>query len=189
MLGLATVILWLSYLAPDIVPAGDARFFCAFGLFGALHAASLVTSLRQRVRITLRIAFVALAAVLSVVTILLAMSAVPALSLIPGDSARFFLLLVLASSLGASGYWFLVRWFLLKALRFNGLIVTVGVCVGATVLSWGGAMWIASLPSAWHGGLMRTTPEILTSVLPTVAWWAGFSGSLYWNEERTVTAS
>jgi len=189
MLGLATIVLLLSYLGPDLVPAGDARFFSLFGLVGALHATSLVTSIRQGSAVKLKIAFVALAAVLSAVTILLAMVAIPILSMIPGDSARFFLFLLLASALGASGYWLLVRWFWLKALRFDGLIITVGVCTVATLVSWGASMLLALLPWAWHEGLMRTTPQVITNILPTTAWWAGFSGSLYWIERRLITDS
>lgn len=182
MLILAVIVLSLSNFALDSVPAGDIRFFSFFGLVGTLHATSIAVSLRNGTSLTLRIAFIAAATVLSGVTMLLAIVIAPELELIRSGSLRLFFFLALASALGASGYWLLVRWFWLKSLSSTGLIKTVPLCTAATLISWGVGMLIALLPWAWHDGTMKTTPGIIISDLPTAAWWAAFSGSLYWSE-------
>lgn len=88
----------------------------------------------------------------------------------PGDSVRFLLVVTGASAFGASGYWFLVRWFWLKPLKFVDLVRTITLCVIATSLAF-------------------VIPAVLISInrdvagyLPTVLWWFAFSGSLYWSE-------
>jgi hypothetical protein len=181
---LAAVTLLLSSRSSilDYVPAGNARFVYLFALIGALHATSLVVSLRHGI-VAPQIAFVVLAAVWSVVTIILASLVVtPVLDIIPWDSLRFFSLLLLASALGASGYWLLVRWFWLKSLQFSDFVVTVALCMAATLLGWGAMMLTSLLP--WGQRMPTTMAKDIEGLIPTVAWWAAFSGSLYWSELR-----
>ena len=181
---LAAITLTLSSSTLEKLPAGDVRFFSDFALVGALHATSLVISLRHGIAATLRIAFVALAAVLSAVTIAVAIMVMRVLDVIPAGPARLFLFLLSASALGASGYWLLVRWFWLKSLRRGDLIRTVALCMAATMLSWGAGTLISLLPWAWSEGMLRPMVNDIIGLLPTAAWWAAFSGSLYWSEVR-----
>jgi hypothetical protein len=184
----AALILPLFSVAIDSAPAGDARFFSYFALIGAIHATSLVLSFRRRAPLARSLAFVALAAALSLVTPLLGFALTPVLPIVvppvlrllpflksigdstPGDSVRFLLVVTGASAFGASGYWLLVRWFCLKPLRFVDFVRTVTLCVIATSLAF-------------------VIPTVLISInrnvagyLPTVLWWFTFSGSLYWSE-------
>lgn len=184
----AAFILPLFSVAIDSAPAGDARFFSFFALVGAIHATSTALSFRHRAPVARSKAFVALAAVLSLVTPLLGFAVTPVLPFVvptilrlvpflksigdstPGDSVKFLLAVTGASACGASGYWLLVRGFWLKPLRFIDFVRTVTLCVTATSLAF-------------------VIPAVLTSVnrdvagyLPTVLWWFAFSGSLYWSE-------
>jgi hypothetical protein len=175
-------------VAIDSAPAGDARFFSFFALIGAIHATSLVISFRDRAPFAQSVAFVVLAAILSLVTPFLGFAVAPALPYAvpailrllpflksigdstPGDSVRFFFVVTTASAFGASGYWLLVRWLWLRPLRLVDLLRTVTLCSTATSLAF-------------------VIPAVLTSMnreiagyLPTVLWWFAFSGSLYWSE-------
>jgi len=165
---LAVTVLWLIMKAGDAVPAGDARFLLFFAGMGALHAASIVISLRDRTAVTpgKTIVFITLVAVLSAVTPFSLFLLVPLLSLL-GESLMPFFGLAFGSAFGASGYWLLLRLFWLKSLRLANLMITVVLCAAATILAF---------PSA--GSLMQRTRDI-GDLLPTVAWWAAFSISLY----------
>jgi len=169
----AVTVLWLVMKAGDAVPAGDARFFLFFGGMGALHATSLVISLRDRTAVTLvrAVVFITLVAVLSAVAPFSFVVLMPFLNLL-GDSLRLLFALAFASAFGASGYWLLLRWFWMKSLRPVSLITTALLCATATVLAWPGA-----------GRLMPLTRDI-GDLLPTVAWWAAFSLSLYWGDRQ-----
>ena len=174
---LAGIILWFVLIF-DTFPTGIDRLGFYFGLIGALHATSLVISLRDRRGAAAKIAFLALAAILSVVT--------PFSMIVPawmtshltmlGESGRFFLSLSLASAFGASGYWLLVKLFWWKSLKMVDLVMTVAMCASATCLSWVGAGMLMPGPCPPCRADLR-------DVLPTVAWWAAFSLSLYLSED------
>jgi hypothetical protein len=114
--------------AGDAVPAGDARFLLFFAGMGALHAASIVISLRDRTAVTpgKTIVFITLVAVLSAVTPFSLFLLVPLLSLL-GESLMPFFGLAFGSAFGASGYWLLLRLFWLKSLRLANLMITGAV--------------------------------------------------------------
>src|SRR5579883_1130205 len=127
LLVLASLVLPLSWLTLDTLPAGDARFFTSFALVGLLHALSIVAAARGRVSARRAVSFIGFAAILSAVTPLVALLAgpilvlavppilrlIPSLRLIgdssPGDSVRFILVVLFGSACGASAYWLLVR--------------------------------------------------------------------------------
>jgi hypothetical protein len=169
-------------------PAGNARFLTFFALIGAIHATSMVLSLRYRATPVRGAALVALAALLSVVTPFLGFAVTPVLPFVmplvlrllpflkaigdstPGDSARFLFVVTGASACGASGYWFLVRWFWLKPLRFVDFFRTVTLCVFATSVAF-------VIPA-----VLVSMNRDVAGYLPTVLWWFAFPGSLYWSE-------
>lgn len=186
----ASLMLPLLSVAVDSAPAGDARFFSFFALIGAIHATSMVMSLRDRAPFARGIAFVALVATLSLVTPFLGFLAAPALPYVvppilwlfpflksigdstPGDSVRFFVVVTSASACGALGYGFLVRWFWLRPLRLSELIRAVTFCLIATSLAF-------AIPVA-----LTSINRDVAGYLPAVLWWFAFSGALYWSESR-----
>lgn len=187
LLILAVAALYLSGPIFDrYIPAGDARFYSYFALIGALHATCLIVSLEHAASAVLKVAFVALAAVLSVLTIIL-MFAMPA----PWDGLRFFLVLTLGSALGASAYWLVVRQCWLRSLRFRDFIRTITLCPAATLAAWcvmGLVAWVATMftPS----GLAPDSPiSDVNGLMPTIAWWLAFSGSIFWSEARRHATS
>jgi hypothetical protein len=170
---LAITILW-SVLAIDLVPVGVDRFVFFFGLMGALHATSLVVSLRDAKRTTPTISFIALAALLSVATPLSAWGPAWLTShLTELVDARLLLTLALASAFDACAYWLLIRVFWLKSLTLADLWMTGTMCAAATVLSWASLGMLTPTSGRWD----------VRDVIPTAAWWAAFSFSLFLSEE------
>src|SRR5262249_5065321 len=145
--------------------------FYIFGTMGVLHATTIVVSLRDR-RVAhplVALWFIALAAVWSVMTPLLA-SSYP-LPGQPGSETKSAFLFVLASAIGSLGYWLLVRLFWLKSLRPAQSLKTVVLCVAATLLS-------IIVTDVFDKKLQDPWPTI------TAAWWFAFSISLYWSESK-----
>lgn len=163
----AAVLLWL------VMRAGG--FFLFFGAMGALHATSLVMSLRDRSAVTLgkAVIFVTLVAAVSMLA-LFSPYLFPLRSVL-GESLRPFMGLSVASALGASGYWLLLRWFWLKSRRFVNLITTVALCSAATV-----ACWLSA-------ARMTSSAVDIADLVPTLGWWAAFSFSLYCGDMRWRT--
>jgi hypothetical protein len=172
------VAVLLFWLAKDLdFPVRILGFISfPFVLMGALHATSIIVSLRDRkaVRPIIALCFILLAAVWSAATPMLALwgtiLSAPVLERVPrSDFAGIFLFLV-GSAIGSSGYWLLVRLFCLKSLRIADWLRTMALCVVATLLC-----FIA--PNVLIRSLDANT-------LLTVAWWFAFSLSLYWSEAR-----
>jgi hypothetical protein len=144
-------------------------------MIGALHATSIVVSLRdlKAFRLIVALSFVVLAAIWSAATIILTLWSSPLLNPIVeglhGSDYAPFVLYVVGSIVGASGYWLLVRLFWLRSLRPGDLVRTIALCVGGTLLSVGALV------------VLQTRVEI-SETLMTVGWWFAFSISLYWSE-------
>jgi hypothetical protein len=189
ILSVAVPLLHLSWLALYWLPAGNMRFAAIFGLTGALHAASLVRSLERRATIARRVSFMALAAFLGFVAPLSGFVALPLLPVVPvivrlvpqlrdigdstpGDSIRFLLVVLSASACGSTAYWFLVRAFWSRALRYPDLARTICLCVTATLLAFVGVALLGSTPAYFN-----STSDV-AAILPTVLWWFAFSSSL-----------
>lgn len=170
----AGLILWL---ARDVyLPYWIVNFdFFHFGLMGLLHSTSVVVSLRDRkvVRPIIAVCFVTLATIWSAATPIVALWTsivwVPILKSAPGSEFNAIFLFLYGSAVGASGYWLLVRVFWLKLLRRTDWLKTVTLCVVATLL--------ACLASE----VLKSSGDNMSFML-TVAWWFGFSISLYWSE-------
>jgi hypothetical protein len=186
MLAVAAVIfLRLRNLYPRFT-GSDFDFF-HFGLMGALHATCVVASLRQYRAPCSSVAFPLYA--LSFVTLVTVMGAVtPILGLwgtiiwTPlGDAFAAkvgpALIFITASTIGASGYWLLVRFFWMRTLRRRDWLRTVSLCVTATLL----AIYFLERVGGYKRGVSKLDQTLFYPIL-TVAWWFAFSISLYWSE-------
>lgn len=171
----AAALLWLlSDRATSLAGAGDARVFLVFGAMGALHAAALVMSMRDRgIRLGKVLLFVALVTCASVLTGVLPL-VTPLLRFAASRSMVFFvfLILVLPSAFGATCYWLLVRVFWLGHLSYLGLMTTVVFCC------------VATAGSGFVGQLLPEFLADLVDLVPTLTWWVAFSLSLYCGEMR-----
>jgi hypothetical protein len=179
-LAVAAVVFWF---ARDLrFPYWIANFnFFHYALMGALHATSIVVSLRDRRTRRHALGFITLATVLSAWTPFMAL--LGSIVLVPfADILREYDLgavgiLVVGSAIGATAYWLLVKWFWLMSLRRVDLLRTVAVCVTATLLL-GLALHMFG---GYDRGVEKINSEVISPVL-TVGWWLAFSISLYWSE-------
>jgi hypothetical protein len=138
----------------------------AFALYGALHAASLVTSLRKPVVWWKRLSLVALAAALSMMSFGAGLLVKSAASLVPGRGATY-LALGCAAALGAASYALALCRVLDLRLRGGAVAWIAAGCVLATYLA------------------VFTSPSVgLGLWWPVVLWWFAFSGAL-WLAEPT----
>ena len=179
----------------DKTPVSNIRDFAIFGLPGALHAGSVVLSLRRRANIARSVFFIALAACFNFGAIFSGLIALPLFPLVPvivrlipqlreigdstpGDSVRVLFYVIGASASGSLVYWFVVRALWMKRLRYRDLFRTLTLCVTATVLAF------------IVGGVLGSNPVYFNAtrsvrdILPTVMWWFAFSASLWWAESR-----
>jgi len=195
MLSLAVVLLHLSGKTLDQIPVGSIRDFAILGLPGALHAGSIVLSLRRRPNITRSLFFMALAACFNFGAIFSGLIALPLFPFVPaivrllpqlreigdstpGDSVRVLFSVIAASACGSLAYWFVVRAFWLKSLHYRDLFRTVALCVTATILAFIGLAILGSSPAYFN------STRSVRDILPTVMWWFAFSASLWWSESR-----
>jgi hypothetical protein len=195
-LAMAAVIFWL---AKDLhLPYWISNFdFFHYALMGALHATSIVISLRHG-RTTKPIiafsicplGFIELATVLSAWTPFMGLlgSIVwsPFADILRDNNLGGDAIFLTGSAIGASGYWLLVRLFWLKSLRRADWLRTVALCVTATLLA-GRAL---EMFDGYVLGVAKLNADVVSQIL-TVAWWFAFSISLYWSEmsERTYKST
>ena len=149
-------------------------------LTGLLHAASLVVSLRDRkgIRPIIALCFIALAAAWSFATPKLGLALAAAVPDPTGGEIRFMSAFVLASVVGSSGYWLLVRLFWLKSLRSADCLKTIALCVPATLLGFA----IGQLAPT------NVVPDNWMLITLTAMWCFAFSLSLYWSETRRAAS-
>jgi hypothetical protein len=195
LLSVAVVLLHLSGRALDQIPVGNIRDLAIFGLPGALHAGSVLLSLRRRPNIARSVFFVALAACFNFGAIFSGLIALPLFPFVPvivrlvpqlrdigdstpGDSVRVLFYVIAASACGSLAYWFVVRAFWMKSLRYRDLFRTVTLCVTATILAFIGLAILGSSPAYFN------STRSVRDILPTVMWWFAFSASLWWSESR-----
>jgi|HubBroStandDraft_2_1064218.scaffolds.fasta_scaffold75304_2 hypothetical protein len=149
--------------------------FFHYGLMGALHAACIVVSLRDRkvARPIIALCFITLATVWSAATPILGLWGsivwVPFYDFLRRHQLGAYAIVLTGSAIGASGYWLLVRQFWLRSLQGTDWLRSVALCMVATTLS-GVAL-----------DVMNPSVDILSPTI-TVAWWFAFSISLYWSE-------
>jgi hypothetical protein len=149
--------------------------FFHYGLMGTLHATCIVVSLRDRkvARPIIALCFIALATVWSAATPILGLWGsifwAPFSDFLRRNHLGALSIFLTGSTIGASGYWLLVRQFWLKSLRRSDWLRTVALCVVATSLS------------AVAVNVLNPNIDILSPII-TIAWWFAFSISLYWSE-------
>ena len=195
LLSVAVLLLHLSGRALDQIPVSNIRDFAILGLPGALHAGSVLLSLRRRPNIARSVSFVALAACFNLGAIFSGLIALPLLPLVPyivrlvpqlrdigdstpGDSVRVLFYAIAASACGSLAYWFVVRAFWMKQLRYRDLLRTLTLCVMATILAFIGLAVLGSSPAYFE------STRSVGDILPAVMWWFAFSASLWWTESR-----
>ena len=167
----------------------DSNFdFFHYALMGALHATSIVVSLRDRRAThpiiafpTYALGFITLATVLSAWTPVMGLWGslvwLPFAGILRENHLGGYALYLTGSAIGASGYWLLVRLFWLKSLRREDWLRTVALCVTATLL----AELALDMFDGYVRGVAKLNADIISPIL-TVVWWFAFSISLYWSE-------
>jgi hypothetical protein len=139
-----------------------------FGIYGALHASTLVVTLRAHPRAGRRLLFIAIASSLSMLSAALGVSA----SHFVGGSmgiARTASLLSLSSGIGAAAYASLIRRFFAAQLTLSAIVAIVLGCIVAT---------LAMLVSGIHlkGGVLWVA----------VSWWFAMSLGLWFHDGRSA---
>jgi hypothetical protein len=154
---------------------GDALF--AFAVNGALHGCAVVSSLKAAASWQRELIFVVLAALLSIMTLYVAIIVLVALSILP-DSQRLPAVIGIAAMTGAVTYGSLVRWFWIRGVRPRTILGLATFCALATVggyflklkFNWEGTWWMAVIwwvTFSLSVRLMRVPPGV-TARVPAV---------------------
>jgi hypothetical protein len=138
-----------------------------FALYGGLHAAALVASLRVRQPWWRSLLFIAVAAGLAMSIARLGLYGMRYAGKLPGVAGAAALLGT-ASLLGALAYGGLIRRFRLAKLPIGDLAATSSACAFAAL----GVLWVVG-HSPVRGALWVT-----------IAWWFTFSAGLWYHEPR-----
>jgi len=137
-----------------------------FAIYGSVHALALVLSLKARPSLGRRIAFVAVAAALSLAT------ASSSLSLLreTGGLDRALPILIAAAALAALAYAYTIRRLLESSLAPRTAVLTSAACAALVALAY---------------PFLRHHPTGLALAIP---WWLGFSGALWLRDARRAPA-
>jgi|SRR5450631_749291 len=158
VLAAATVILFLlghwSLLSDSLI--------ATFAINGALHASALVLTLRAPQSLPRKSAFIAIAAVLSVLTLYVGIICLVLFAVLPGNE-RLYVVLGVCSLSGAITYGSLVRLFWMRILSSRLILAVSALCVLATSLAF----------------FARTYFDFLGGWWLAAAWWFAFSGGLW----------
>jgi hypothetical protein len=149
---------------------GDAFF--AFAINGALHATALTLSLRAPDSMVRRCLFVAIAAVLSVLTLYVGILSLVLLAMLP-DNARLPAVLLICSVSGGITYGSLVRIFWIRTLTSRAILAIAMVCALATLPAYLAKIYFG-IEGLWW----------LVAV-----WWLSFSCSLWLFDLKTSARS
>jgi hypothetical protein len=133
-----------------------------FALNGALHAAALVLALRAPQSLARKSTFVAIAAVLSILTLYVGIIGLVLFAVLPGNE-RLYVVLGVCSLSGAITYASLIRLFWLRNFSSRLILAMSIVCVLATSLAYLARTYVDSLGAWWLAA----------------AWWFAFSGGLW----------
>ncbi len=157
-LGAATVLLLL--LQHWNFP-GDS-LLASFAINGALHAVCLSLALLAAHGILRKLAFIAVAAALSVLTMYVGIAGLVLFAVVPGNE-RLYMVLGLCSLTGAITYGALVRRFWIRQFSPRCILGTALLCLLATSV----------------GFFIRTYSEVLGGWWLASVWWFAFSGGLW----------
>jgi hypothetical protein len=158
VLGAATVaLLLLQYwnLLSDSLLA-------SFAINGALHALSLSLALRSPQSILRKLAFIAIAAALSVFTMYVGIIGLVLFAVVPGNE-RLYLVLGLCSLTGAITYGSLIRMFWIRKFSPRCILAMAFLCLLATSLAF----------------FVRAYSEALGGWWLAAVWWFAFSCGLW----------
>jgi hypothetical protein len=159
VLAAATVILFLlghwSLLNDSLI--------AAFAINGALHASALALALRAPESLARKSAFIAIAAILSVLTLYVGIIGLVLFAVLPGNE-RLYVVLGVCSLSGAITYGSLIRLFWMRNLSSRLILAMSALCVLTTSLAF----------------FARTYSESLGSWWLTAAWWFALSGGLWY---------
>lgn len=156
---LACIAAVLAASSPWRPPLGAVA---SFGLYGVLHSSTVVLSLRVPQPLWQKLLFIAIAACLSMSSVMVGLYGGHFIGTLPGMVGPI-ILLALASGLGAASYAVLVRRFWIADLPLRGLLwITLG-CV------------LATLVVLMAGMLLNTVGGLGFAV----AWWLAFSAGLW----------
>jgi hypothetical protein len=163
VLAAATVILFLlghwSLLNDSLI--------VTFALNGALHAAALVLALRAPNTPARKSTFVAIAAVLSVLTLYVGIIGLVLFAVLPGNE-RLYVVLGVCSLTGAITYGSLIRMFWMRSFSSRLILAMSILCVLATSLAF----------------FARTYADFLGGWWLAAVWWFAFSGGLWYLDTR-----
>jgi hypothetical protein len=159
VLAAATVILFVlghwSLLNDSLI--------AAFAINGALHASALALALRTPESLARKSAFIAIAAILSVLTLYVGIIGLVLFAVLPGNE-RLYVVLGVCSLSGAITYGSLIRLFWMRDLSSRLILAMSALCVLTTSLAF----------------FARTYSESLGSWWLTAAWWFALSGGLWY---------
>jgi hypothetical protein len=163
VLAAATVILFLlghwSLLNDSLI--------VTFALNGVLHAAALVLALRAPQTLARKSAFVAIAAVLSVLTLYVGIIGLVLFAVLPGNE-RLYVVLGVCSLSGAITYGSLIRMFWMRSFSSRLILAMSILCALATSLAF----------------FARTYADFLGGWWLAAVWWFAFSGGLWYLDTR-----
>ena len=166
VLAAATVILFLlghwSLLNDSLI--------ATFVINGTLHAYALVLTLRSPESLARKSAFIAIAAVLSVLTLYVGIIGLVLFAVLPGNE-RLYVVLGVCSLSGAITYGSLIRLFWMRNLSPRLILAMSALCVLTTSLAF----------------FARTYSEFLGSWWLAAAWWFALSGGLWYFVTRPNT--
>jgi hypothetical protein len=134
-----------------------------FALNGALHALALVAALRAPQPLVRKIAFIAIAAALSVVTLYVGIIGLASFAALPGNQ-RLYVVLGVCSLSGGITYGSLIRMFWMRIFSSRVVLVMAVFCLVATSIA-----FFARSYSDFFGGWWLAA-----------AWWFALSGSLWY---------
>ncbi len=157
-LGAATLLLFLLQYWGLL---GDS-LLASFALNGALHALSLSLALRSPQGILRKMAFIGIAAALSVFTMYVGIIGLVLFAVVPGNE-RLYLVLGLCSLTGAITYGSLIRMFWIR--KFSPRCIL-------------GMAFSACWPRLWDS-LSGPTPKLSAAGGSRAVWWFAFSGGLW----------
>ena len=172
---------WLVIIRLRSPWAVDRALFL-FGASGALHATAIVLALRARPSWIARLAFIALAAAVSIGAYLVGLAAPGVLGFHGVET--IFAAFGVVSAVGAAAYWLLVRVSWLPDLPAWSVLSTVGACVLSTAVAMlvlATAVYLSQhtvVPALWW--FASAAVKLSQDTLVPVLWWFAFSASLAW---------
>jgi hypothetical protein len=172
-LALAFAIIFLAaapYLAPLWYPYAPSITY--FALVGTLHALAISSSLQPLPSFTRAAKFIGLTSVLSAMA--------PFSGILIGSwfyhnvALADFLSTAVASAIGSSAYWTLIKFSFKRGLPIRSLLITTSTCTLVSPIAFAATTSELALDyRGTHGALL----ELM--VIPTCLWWITFSTSLY----------